>query len=381
MIERHKTPEASMPGWINSLIRLNFRDFVTAEYHNEDFNVSRSTQIFNRLQAIASIYAIVGVLWLFIDYQTIPQELFLDLAAIRLLMVAGMITLAVWHGAHKNLFMARVRLALLVIVPTLFFVSSSLVLAGHTAEVAQMVYSFYPFVIVSQLAIFPLTLLEGILLVIPAYGGILLIGIVTGSAASGLLLGDMVLFLLLAFLAIWAEVLQLRMLVGLYRQATRDPLTGMFNRRLLMERVKEEEARFARSGKTLSFMMIDLDKFKRVNDNYGYQVGDKVLEQFAKIARKLVRAGDVIGRYGGEEFMVVLPDTSQKMAGEVAERIRNASEKMPVYTDAGEKVSFTVSIGVSQLNLGESGTNALERADVALNRAKESGRNSVELSD
>lgn len=380
MIERYKTPEGSMPGWINSLIRLNFRDFLTAEYHDEDFNVSRSTQIFNRLQAIASIYAIVGVLWLFIDYQTIPQELFLDLAAIRLLMVAGMITLAVWHGDHKNLLMARVRLALLVIVPTLFFVSSSLVLAGHTAEVAQMVYSFYPFVIVSQLAIFPLTLLEGILLVIPAFGGILLIGIVTGTAASVLLLGDMVLFLLLAFLAIWAQVSQLRMLVGLYRQATRDPLTGMFNRRLLMERVKEEEARFARSGKELSFMMIDLDKFKRINDNHGYQVGDKVLEQFAKNARKLVRAGDVIGRYGGEEFMVVLPDTSQKMAGEVAERIRNASAKMPVYTDAGEKVSFTVSIGVSQLKLGESGTNALERADVALNRAKESGRNSVELS-
>lgn len=379
MASRHNVADGVKPSWVQSMLLLNFRDFLTATNHDADFDASRSSQIYNRFQALSSLYAVVGFLWLFADYYSIPADRFRDIAVIRILMVISFIALAFWHYRPKNLQMARIRLGLLTLVPTVFFVSSSLAIHGATAEAAQLVYSFYPFVIVAQLAIFPLTLIEGLVLAIPAFVGIFIVGFVSDELSSISFFGNLVLALLLMFLATWAEVSQLRMLVRLYRQATRDPLTGMFNRRLLMERVKEEEARFSRSGASLSIMIIDLDKFKRVNDNYGHLAGDKVLVRFAEVAKNAIRTEDIVGRYGGEEFMVVLPNTTLAKAEDVAERIRKACEPEIILTDDNREVTFRVSIGVSQLQLGETGSNALERADTALYLAKETGRNRVEV--
>lgn len=379
MNSRHKSAGVDRPRWIQSLLFLNFRDFITATNHDNDFHASRSVQIYNRLQAISAIYAVVGFLWLLIDFQTIPDDNFFVLAAIRIVMVICFVSLALWHFRHQSLLYARIRLFLLTLVPSIFFVTSSIAIHGIDAEAAQLVYSFYPFVIVAQLAIFPLTMVEGLILAIPAFIGIYIVGFIIGDLSSIEMMGSLVLTLLLTFLATWAEVSQLRMLVRLYRQATRDPLTGMFNRRLLMERLKEEESRFGRSGAHLSIMIMDLDKFKRVNDNYGHLIGDQVLTRFAAIVKKAVRTEDIVGRYGGEEFMVVLPNTSLVRAGEVAERIRNVCEHEYVLLVNGTQVTFSVSIGVSQLQMGESGTNALERADTALYLAKETGRNRVEV--
>ena len=157
-----------------------------------------------------------------------------------------------------------------------------------------------------------------------------------------------------------------------------DPLTGAANRRSLSESLEREYLRALRYERPLSLMMIDVDHFKRVNDTYGHQAGDAVLVTIASSLLCSLRKQDVIGRYGGEEFAVILPETAKQNAMVVAERFRNVVASAE--TDIGSsRLSVTVSIGVAALSDEEaSNTEALVRAaDRALYRAKQEGRNRV----
>ena len=153
-----------------------------------------------------------------------------------------------------------------------------------------------------------------------------------------------------------------------------DQLTGIGNRRRLEQAVKEEISRAGRSGAKLSALMADLDHFKRVNDTYGHGAGDKVLETFADVLRQSTRLPDVLGRYGGEEFVVLMPNTDRDQAVISAERLRIAlaSTLIPPLAEP-----MTVSIGVVEFVPGESGDAFLGRVDEALYEAKRSGRNRV----
>ncbi|GHD43858.1 PAS domain S-box-containing protein/diguanylate cyclase (GGDEF) domain-containing protein [Marinobacter persicus] len=168
----------------------------------------------------------------------------------------------------------------------------------------------------------------------------------------------------------------------LTRQAMTDPLTGLGNRRFLESQAELEIARARRSGEPLMLIAADLDKFKRINDNHGHDVGDAVLQAFAKTAQNELRDGDVLCRMGGEEFTVLLPDTSKEQALMIAERLRVAVESAPV--DVGEEgaadgyLRYTTSMGVTQVLPDEKTLKpAIKRADEALYQAKEAGRNRV----
>lgn len=159
--------------------------------------------------------------------------------------------------------------------------------------------------------------------------------------------------------------------------ATVDELTGVSNRRSLFEFARNEFRRSRRYQQPMSLLMIDVDHFKPVNDTHGHAVGDVVLRQMATRCSECARDVDHLGRYGGEEFMMVAPLTSAKFALKLAERIRNAVESRPFTTSAGELL-LTVSLGVAELEEGdESVEDILERADGALYRAKRDGRNRV----
>jgi len=164
----------------------------------------------------------------------------------------------------------------------------------------------------------------------------------------------------------------------LTRQAHLDYLTGLSNRRHFMAQGEVELSRAIRYDTPLSALMLDIDSFKKVNDTYGHQAGDNVLQALSKVSQDTLRQVDIIGRIGGEEFAVILPETEAEEALNAAERLREAIAKTEVAMSAGLPIRFTVSIGA--ITLHDKDTNIdmlLNQADKALYEAKETGRNKV----
>jgi diguanylate cyclase (GGDEF)-like protein len=165
--------------------------------------------------------------------------------------------------------------------------------------------------------------------------------------------------------------------------SARDTLTGLYNRWYVMEKIDSEMNRALRHGAPMSVLMLDLDHFKNVNDSFGHSVGDQVLKNVGQVLRESCRVYDVPGRYGGEEFCIVLPETRVGNTGAVAERIRSrlAATKIPI---GNTSVTVTASIGVAGMDSVPdegvvSAAALVDRADRALYSAKHLGRNRVEL--
>lgn len=167
----------------------------------------------------------------------------------------------------------------------------------------------------------------------------------------------------------------------LARQAQTDGLTGTLNRAALMEQLTIEIERSKRYKHSMSLLMIDLDHFKAVNDTYGHPAGDSVLIEFANIVSNICRSSDRIGRYGGEEFLIVLPETTIDEAKELAERIRLGVMQHHFCESLSLKVEVTCSIGVAKLKSNQSHAELLQMVDEVLYKAKRSGRNRVIISD
>ena len=159
--------------------------------------------------------------------------------------------------------------------------------------------------------------------------------------------------------------------------ATIDALTGLANRRHLLELTEREVRRAERHSRPLAVLLLDLDDFKHVNDTRGHAAGDAALHAFAAMCRNAVRTIDLVGRLGGEEFAIVMPDTEAAGAHLVAERIRTSAAETPVRHDSGEFV-VTVSIGVA-VRASDGAERLFARADKALYAAKHAGRNTVVL--
>jgi len=157
--------------------------------------------------------------------------------------------------------------------------------------------------------------------------------------------------------------------------ASQDPLTGLPNRRLMMERLTAEAAMNPRRAAPFSLALVDIDHFKSINDSYGHDVGDQALIEISRTMSDNLRSYDVCARWGGEEFLILLPETHGNVAFEVSDRIRETIEQRDEY--AGFICPLTVSIGLTQYKSGEEIVTTLKRADNALYSAKHSGRNVV----
>jgi two-component system cell cycle response regulator len=165
---------------------------------------------------------------------------------------------------------------------------------------------------------------------------------------------------------------------GFVEQATRDGLTGLVNRREIDLRADAAVKLAERHGRPLSCLMADLDHFKRINDRFGHAAGDGVLHEAARRILAACRLSDVIGRYGGEEFLVLLPETGSEDAVTAGDKLRRVLSESPVKLD-DLSIPVTVSIGVATLAVGMGVAELYEAADQALYRAKQLGRNRTEL--
>lgn len=169
------------------------------------------------------------------------------------------------------------------------------------------------------------------------------------------------------------------------KHATLDALTGFYNRRQLEERIKQEVSGAKRQKRNLCTIMTDIDYFKNVNDTYGHAAGDLVLKNVSSVIKHQLRDYDIAGRYGGEEFAIILPYTKIEEAQMVAQRLRRAVENTKidiskVNTDTDEKIiGVTISLGISEYKTGDNEKTLLQKADKALYKAKESGRNRAEV--
>lgn len=187
-------------------------------------------------------------------------------------------------------------------------------------------------------------------------------------------------------LLLGSSYLMLNQLIGkidsaqraLHEASISDELTGLRNRRFLMSRFNEEFERARRHNTTLGFLMLDLDYFKKINDNYGHPFGDFVLKSVAGAISGAMREYDIPARYGGEEFAVLVPETKRHDLVALAERIREQLERRDI-CDAGIAVKVTISIGATSLGENDTPETLLKRADNALYQAKNEGRNRTVL--
>ena len=193
--------------------------------------------------------------------------------------------------------------------------------------------------------------------------------------------GAMMILLLVAAVASAARAHRqaLALTEDLHALATTDALTGLPNRRQLMTHIETEVRRADRSGRPLSLALLDVDRFKAINDAHGHPAGDAVLQTIADELRRVTRGGDVLGRFGGEEFAVLMPETGLAKARLAGERLRAAVARRDIDFPDGTSGRVTISVGVALLAGSEGCNHLISRADAALYEAKAEGRNLVKL--
>jgi diguanylate cyclase len=175
-------------------------------------------------------------------------------------------------------------------------------------------------------------------------------------------------------------VANLNLRESLRKQAIRDPLTGLFNRRYMEESLEREFRRASRRESPLAILMIDIDHFKRLNDSFGHEAGDAVLRELAKVFQAQLRAEDIASRYGGEEFVLILPESDMAAASECADRLQQAVHAMQIQHYGRTLEGISLSIGLTCFpQQGKTVDSLMRTADAALYRAKENGRDRVEI--
>jgi len=357
--------------------RFKLEDIVSTQYHSDDFIETRAGYIAVRLRYMAIFYAAAVPLWIPVDYLLLSREHFIAMILPKLFLTASLIPLGMLtlrkHTSHQ----IHAIFALVFIVAGMFYFASMLILGQGGAEPMLAGYSLMPFMLIAMLGVFPLTLVWGV-----AMSALIMIFYLALEIALGRLLtidtANMVWVLfILAGVSLWVQSSQLLMLLKLYRESTRDPLTGMINRRVLMRRLTTEIAHRKEDGSTFCILMFDLDRFKRVNDHYGHLIGDKVLKTIAEILQQGLREHDIVARFGGEEFVAVLPGFRSEAAMAVAERIRANCRDTYVIAPNGDRIQLSTSVGVTEYEAGEAIEATLNRADESLYKAKELGRNRV----
>jgi len=346
-------------------------------------NARRAGMLLSRVRLVAALFALLTPLWAVLDYLVFVEPLADALALGRAAATAAFLAILLLYRGTRQMSDARRALLLLFAVPTLFYLYSAVQIALHPvdglAQALAATHAFLPFIVVAGLSIFPLTVAEAALLALP---------ILLAKAGAGLLqwppadwpqvLVAFWLLLLVAAVATLSSVSQLAFIIALVRNTIRDPLTGAFSRQSGAELLDLQFNLSERGGTPLAVAFLDLDYFKRVNDEYGHEVGDMVLLNAASQISTQLRTGDILVRWGGEEFIIILPGTDAAQARIGLDRLREAGLGM-----RPELAPVTASIGLAERTAdGVADWQSLVAlADSRMYRAKQAGRDRIVAGD
>lgn len=347
--------------------------------HSMLFSRHRATMIVNRVRLFAMLFAILTPLWGIVDVLVFSSPLWIKLALLRLVASAAFAALLLYYRPTGSLFDAYRAMAILFIIPTLFYIASHSLLAhNQLSSLSSAVatgYAFLPFVLMAGLAIFPLSLAENmlfasILLIAQALAGYLNWSTVNWPSFAG----GFWLLILIAGVTALASASQLAFMVALVRKAIHDPLTGTFSRDGGKEILNIQWAAAQRNQHPLALAFIDLDHFKMVNDSFGHEAGDQVLCAFAGELGKSLRSSDSLLRWGGEEFVIIMPNTGLEQAQLAMQRMqKNGFGTRP------DGTPLTASIGLVEYSEDQvlSPKQLLALADKRMYQAKQAGRNQI----
>ncbi len=359
------------------------RDLIHPGGHTPLIQRRRAVLIHSRVRMVAAAFAVLTPLWVVIDVVIFGWPLWGYLAALRLVASAAFGALAVGYRISDDMGSAWRGLALLLAVPTVFFIISHPILNEHeivgVAAAVAAGYAFLPFVMVAGLSVFPLTAGESAVFALPMLSAHLLAG-VYGSLVFPFpsYLGALWLLMLIMVVATLAAMSQLHFMMALVDQASHDGLTGAFSRRIGEELLRLQFAHAQRSDYPLAVVFFDLDNFKGINDRFGHDEGDKVLRGAAEAIREMLRQSDVLVRWGGEEFVVIMPNTPCDGALTAVERLR-----IKGFGLRPDGTPQTASIGIAEHSLDRPADweKLVDLADHRMYLAKQNGKDRIVAGD
>ncbi|MDP2110338.1 MAG: GGDEF domain-containing protein [Thiobacillus sp.] len=361
---------------LNELPREEILWLLFPGKHMSLLSTRRASMIISRVRLIAALFAALTVLFIVPDMLVLPWPIWGQLAIGRVVAGIAFAGLALSFNGSTRMRDAYLALGALFAIPTAFFMFSYLLLSGiylnGVAATIAATYAFLPIVMVAGLSMFPLTALE-----VAVYAAPVLIAEVA-SALMGTdilnlttLISTSWLVVLIAIVAALSCMSQLGFMIALVRTAIRDALTGCFSRMSGMELLEIQFILSSRSGTPLSLAFIDLDNFKSVNDGFGHEAGDQVLIGAAEQIRATLRTGDMLARWGGEEFILILPNTYCNDAITAIERLRAGGFGL-----RPDNKPITASIGIAERMEDTAGNwkTLVEIADQRMYTAKQSGK-------
>lgn len=339
----------------------------------------RTTMIVSRVRLVAGLFAVLTPLWIIMDVLAFPPEIWTGLMVARLAATAAFVAIVVAVRRAHDMDDAYRALGMLLAVPTSFFLfsyqhMSQFEMHGLQAAFATG-YAFLPFVMLAGLSMFPLTLLENLIFATP----MLAIQIVAAIMRLAILdwptfAASFWLLLLITAVSALAGVSQLAFMIVLVREAIRDNLTGSFSRHSGQELLELQFNLSRRNGMPMTVAFIDLDHFKEVNDRFGHDAGDRVLVEAAAALRRELRTGDILIRWGGEEFIIILPSITAEQAC-----IALGRQRLVGYGLRPDGKPVTASIGIAE-RLRDNAADwqqLVTKADARMYEAKQGGRDRI----
>jgi diguanylate cyclase (GGDEF)-like protein len=343
----------------------------------------RTTIIVTRARLSAGLFAALTPLWIIFDIFTFPPEIWEGLVIARVAATAGFIGILLMLRRMETIRDAYRALGLLMTVPMAFFLFTYLHMSQfqlHGVQAALSTgYAFLPFVVVAGLSIFPLTLVESLSFSLP----VLLMQLAAAALHSPALDWATIaaafwLLALISGVSAMAGLSQLAFMIVLVREAIRDSMTGCYSRNSGEELLELQFILSTRNATPLSLVFMDLDHFKQINDRFGHDAGDNVLVSTSAAIRSELRTGDILIRWGGEEFVLILPNNTGLQACQALERLRKSGLGL-----RPDGTPVTASIGVAERITDNAQTwqDLVEKADTRMYQAKQGGRNRVIASD